>query len=92
MKAVLLLLACIALASHGFYSKKGDVIVVDSPKYIESMEKSNFLWLVELYREGCGYCQQLTPHWNGVASKLRKVLMLPPSLSSKLLYAHRSFS
>jgi len=67
------LLLALAVCCAGFYSKKGDVVVIDSSRYLDTIEQSNFLWLLEIYREGCGYCQQLTPHWQSVAGKLRRV-------------------
>ena len=38
---------------------------------------SEFLWVVEFYREGCGYCQLLTPEWEKVAANL-KHMVIPP--------------
>ena len=43
------------------------VIVLKTMKDVESISKSKFLWIIEFYREGCGYCQQLVPEYEKTA-------------------------
>lgn len=37
------------------------------------MEKSPYVWMIALYRDGCGYCELLKPEWESAAQKMRKM-------------------
>eukprot|EP00047_Mylnosiga_fluctuans_P013197 m.30035 g.30035 ORF g.30035 m.30035 type:complete len:358 (+) comp4736_c0_seq1:25-1098(+) len=60
--------------THAFYERGSEVISLRSMKDVDAIAKSKFLWIVELYREGCGYCQQLTPEYEKTAKQLEKLV------------------
>eukprot|EP00051_Salpingoeca_urceolata_P015931 m.208768 g.208768 ORF g.208768 m.208768 type:complete len:429 (+) comp18541_c0_seq2:1422-2708(+) len=71
---VVSILVVMAGHSSAFYGRGSDVIQLKSQKDITALTNSKFAWFIELYREGCGYCQQLTPEYNKAATKLRKLV------------------
>ncbi len=76
MVAASVLLAVILAPSRtdAFYEKGTDVVAIISAKALAKITDSPYLWIVELYREGCGYCQLLTPEYEKAAGKLRKLV------------------
>ncbi|KAJ1486354.1 thioredoxin-like protein [Baffinella frigidus] len=71
-----LLLAAMHSAA-GFYEKGSNVQDLKSKKeFRERVLESDHLWAVEFYREGCGYCQLLTPEWEKVAENLKHLVRL----------------
>lgn len=46
---------------------------MDSPDFAGKIARSDFLWIVELYRTGCGYCAELAPEYEKLAIKLKRV-------------------
>eukprot|EP00056_Hartaetosiga_gracilis_P006648 m.98544 g.98544 ORF g.98544 m.98544 type:complete len:556 (+) comp12522_c0_seq1:2487-4154(+) len=71
---VVVVLSTAPTGARAFYNKGTDVLLLDNVSYIPKIEKSKFLWVIEIYRLGCGYCQQLSPHYEKVAKKLRKLV------------------
>lgn len=61
--------------SERFYEYGSNVIKLkDESQFKRDVSQSNFLWAVEFYREGCGYCQLLTPIWEKVAENLKNLV------------------
>lgn len=75
MRCAWLALWCVGGAA-AFFEKGSDVVVFDTPtKWREhNPSNSSFLWIVNFYREGCGFCVLLEPEMNKAASKLRKLV------------------
>eukprot|EP00048_Salpingoeca_helianthica_P020673 m.7896 g.7896 ORF g.7896 m.7896 type:complete len:347 (+) comp5116_c0_seq1:101-1141(+) len=69
-----LLLALLIVAASAFYERGSSVISLYSSKDLEAIANSKFLWIIELYREGCGYCQMLTPEYEKTAAALEKLV------------------
>ena len=71
--AALLLLA---VRTGAFFERGSDVVVIDSvAKWKEhNPAKSNHLWVISFYREGCGFCVLLEPELQKAATKLRKLV------------------
>ena len=71
--ATLLLLA---VRAGAFFERGSDVVVIDSvAKWKEhNPAKSNHLWVISFYREGCGFCVLLEPELQKAATKLRKLV------------------
>ncbi|KAK3238485.1 hypothetical protein CYMTET_51508 [Cymbomonas tetramitiformis] len=61
---------------NGFYEKGSDVITLTKRNWKREVVESNFLHVVEFYREGCGYCQLLTPEWEKVAKNLKMLVRI----------------
>ena len=59
-----------------FFEKGSEVVVFDTPsKWREhNPANSSFLWIINFYREGCGFCVLLEPELNAAATKLRKLV------------------
>ncbi|KAH8064418.1 hypothetical protein JL722_1288 [Aureococcus anophagefferens] len=72
-RAALLLLA---VRTGAFFERGSDVVVIDSvAKWKEhNPAKSNHLWVISFYREGCGFCVLLEPELQKAATKLRKLV------------------
>ena len=67
--------ARISKKSDRFYEFGSNVIKLnDEKQFKREVSESNFLWAVEFYREGCGYCQLLTPVWEKVAEHLKNMV------------------
>ncbi len=61
--------------SDRFYEFGSNVIKLnDEKQFKREVLESNYLWAVEFYREGCGYCQLLTPIWEKVAEHLKNMV------------------
>ena len=61
--------------SDRFYEFGSNVIKInDEKQFKREVMESNYLWAVEFYREGCGYCQLLTPIWEKVAEHLKNLV------------------
>jgi len=61
--------------ASGFYERGSNVIAIkDEKQFKKEVLNSEFLWVVEFYREGCGYCQLLTPEWEKVAANLKHLV------------------
>ena len=82
-----LLIACLAMLmihsiaapsskkSERFYEFGSNVIKLnDEKQFKREVMESSFLWAIEFYREGCGYCQLLTPVWEKVAEHLKNLV------------------
>jgi thiol-disulfide isomerase/thioredoxin len=61
--------------SERFYEFGSNVIKLkDEKQFKREVLESNFLWAIEFYREGCGYCQLLTPVWEKVSENLKNLV------------------
>jgi thiol-disulfide isomerase/thioredoxin len=61
--------------SDRFYEFGSNVFKInDEKQFKREVMESNYLWAVEFYREGCGYCQLLTPIWEKVAEHLKNLV------------------
>ncbi len=61
--------------SERFYEFGSNVIKLnDEKQFKREVMDSNYLWAIEFYREGCGYCQLLTPVWEKVAEHLKNLV------------------
>ena len=85
LRAILVLCLCLTTVaqnsqrsskkSERFYEFGSNVIKLgDEKQFKRDVLQSNFLWAVEFYREGCGYCQLLTPIWEKVAENLKNLV------------------
>ena len=85
-----------AQKSERFYEFGSNVIkLVDETQFKRDVLNSNYLWAVEFYREGCGYCQLLTPIWEKVAENLKhlvKVAAVDTERSGSLASNHADAS
>ncbi|KAH8053192.1 hypothetical protein JL721_10701 [Aureococcus anophagefferens] len=69
-------LLLLAVRTGAFFERGSDVVVIDSvAKWKEhNPAKSNHLWVISFYREGCGFCVLLEPELQKAATKLRKLV------------------
>eukprot|EP00976_Prorocentrum_cordatum_P073294 1181031-Prorocentrum_minimum.AAC.2 len=71
---VLSITSQLLLPCKGFYEKGSDVINLTPKNWETEVKLTHHLYVVEFYREGCGYCQLLTPE---VTDK--SCLWIPPN-------------
>jgi thioredoxin-related protein len=67
----LLLLALLLHVSAAFYSKGSNVVPITDAAGLKRLQRSNYLWILEFYREGCGYCVQAAPEYEKVMAATR---------------------
>ncbi len=71
-RLVLLVLALHAVA--GFYNKGSDVVLITDAAGVKRLQRSNYLWVLEFYREGCGYCVQAAPEYEKAATSMKRMV------------------
>mmetsp|Transcript_2108 Transcript_2108/g.4255 ORF Transcript_2108/g.4255 Transcript_2108/m.4255 type:complete len:284 (-) Transcript_2108:454-1305(-) len=57
-----------------FYEKGSDVITLTKKNFDGEVHHTDMLYVVEFYREGCGYCQLLTPEYEKLAGSLKHMV------------------
>jgi hypothetical protein len=57
-----------------FYSKGSDVVPITDAAGLKRLQRSNYLWVLEFYREGCGYCVQAAPEFEKAATSLKRMV------------------
>ena len=73
---VALLVLLLHQASAAFYSKGSDVVAISDAAGLKRLQRSNYLWVLEFYREGCGYCVQAAPEYEKVRGLGFRIEML----------------
>eukprot|EP00928_Gymnodinium_smaydae_P066420 TRINITY_DN49434_c0_g1_i1.p1 TRINITY_DN49434_c0_g1~~TRINITY_DN49434_c0_g1_i1.p1 ORF type:complete len:305 (-),score=83.38 TRINITY_DN49434_c0_g1_i1:57-971(-) len=64
----------LASAAH-FYESGSDVVVLKTKDdFRKKISNSSFLWFLQLYREGCGFCKLLEPEYERVAAELKHIV------------------
>lgn len=58
---------------HAFYEWGTDVVSL-TRKSFKQVGKDDQLWIVEFYRESCGFCVKLRPHWEKVATNMKHLV------------------
>ena len=71
---VALLVLLLHQASAAFYSKGSDVVAISDAAGLKRLQRSNYLWVLEFYREGCGYCVQAAPEYEKAATSLKRMV------------------
>ena len=71
---VALLIVLLHEASAAFYSKGSDVVAISDAAGLKRLQRSNYLWVLEFYREGCGYCVQAAPEYEKAATSLKRMV------------------
>ena len=74
---VCLRLALLVLLLHAvaaFYNKGADVVSITNAAGVKRLQRSNYLWVLEFYREGCGYCVQAAPEYEKAATSLKRMV------------------
>ncbi len=70
----LVLLVLMLHAVAGFYSKGSDVVPITNAAGVKRLQRSNYLWVLEFYREGCGYCVQAAPEYEKAATSMKRMV------------------
>ena len=68
------LLALMLHAVSAFYNKGSDVVSITDASGLKRLQRSNYLWVLEFYREGCGYCVQAAPEYEKAATSLKRMV------------------
>ena len=71
---VVLLLMLLHQVAAAFYSKGSDVVPITDAAGLKRLQRSNYLWVLEFYREGCGYCVQAAPEFEKAATSLKRMV------------------
>jgi thioredoxin-like negative regulator of GroEL len=71
--ALVFLLVMLQSAS-GFYGKGSNVVPITDVKGIQRIQRSHHLWVLEFYRESCGYCVQAAPEYEKAATSLKRMV------------------
>lgn len=67
--------ARLSSAYPNFYESGSDVVALKTTKdFKDRVSNSSFLWVLELYREGCGFCALLHPEYDKAASDLKHLV------------------
>lgn len=57
-----------------FYERGSDVVPLRTTKeFKERVSNSSFLWVLQLYREGCGFCKLLEAEFEKVAADMKHI-------------------
>ena len=75
--ATAVVLILIPDGASAFYEKGSDVVPLTKSSWKKNLLKQgsgDYLWVVEFYREGCGYCQLFTPEYEKAAGNLKNLV------------------
>lgn len=65
----------ISSAYPNFYESGSDTVALKTTKdFKEKVSNSSFLWVLQLYRESCGFCALLNPEYDKAASDLKHLV------------------